>query len=452
MKKIATLPLLLCLLAVPFGCDKSDDDTTTKALTYKTTQYEGRLVHEWMTLGSTMIRENSLQFPQAARIFGYLGLTAWEATCRGVVNGRSLSGQINDYTPSTIFNPDKVYDWGIVLANAMQTVFPHLVEGINNTQRSQMEILAAVQEDQMMQKGLSEQIRQDSRELGGNIGARIVDRIRNDGREVIRNIVPVIPARDAEHLWYWDPSTLGQAPVEPLWSTLRTFVSDNVQACEPALPYPYSESPESEFYKDAKEVFEAERNIANKVVAYHWEDGPGRSSTPAGHWMRITQQLLNFENSNLAVCAKTYCLVGFAVADGCSAAWFAKYKYFLQRPVTYIRERIDPAWNTLVYTPASPGYTSGSSVLAGACPEILISEFGNVGFVDPTHLGSPLFTPEGGPFVLPERTYGSISQAGEEAAFASIPGGTGFRKGCEEGQKTGKCLAITILARLDFGL
>ncbi len=77
MKKIATLPLLLCLLAVPFGCDKSDDDTTTKALTYKTTQYEGRLVHEWMTLGSTMIRENSLQFPQAARIFGYLGLTAW---------------------------------------------------------------------------------------------------------------------------------------------------------------------------------------------------------------------------------------------------------------------------------------------------------------------------------------------------------------------------------------
>jgi len=451
MNKITTFPLLLCLLVVPYGCEKSADNTPTKALTYKSAQYEGRLIHEWMALGTNMIRENSLQFPQAARIFGYLGLTAWEAACPGVENGRSMSGQINDYTAAVV-NPDKVYDWGIVLCNAMQTVFPNLVEGINNTQRSQMEILAAVQEDQMMKKGLTEQIRQDSRELGGRIGARIVDRIRRDGRDLIRNIVPVIPARDAEHPWYWDPATLGQTPVEPLWSTVRTFVVSNAQACEPPVPFPYSISPDSEFYADAKEVHETARTTANKIIAYHWEDGPGRTGTAAGHWMRIARQLLEFDNMNMAVSAKTYCLVGFAVADGCLAAWYSKYNYFLQRPVTYIREHIDPAWTPVIHTPASPSYASATSVLAGACPEVLIRVFSNIGFVDPTNLGSPLFTPEGGPFVLPERTYGSIAQAGQEAALAPVLGGTGFRRGCEEGQETGKCLANTILAKIEFGL
>ncbi|MFN0014128.1 MAG: vanadium-dependent haloperoxidase [Saprospiraceae bacterium] len=449
-KKITLLPLLFLLAALP-GCDKTPEIGTGKSLTYKSSQYEGRLVHEWMALGYGIVKENSLEFPQAARIFGYLGLTAWEAACHGVPNGRSMSGQINDFTTDD-FDPDRVYDWGIVLSSAMQTVFPQIVEGINNAQRSQLEILAAVQEDQMMQKGLSEQIRQDSRFLGGRIGARIVERVRRDGRDVIRNIVPVIPARDTDHPWYWDPGTLGQTPVEPLWSTIRTFVTENVQVCEPILPLPYSIAPGTSFYDAAKDVFDIERSTANKANAYHWEDGPGRTSTAAGHWVRIAKQLLERESSNMAISAKAYCLVGIAVADGASASWYAKYKYFLQRPVTFIREQMDPTWTPLIHTPAHPSYTPCTSVLAGACPEMLIEVLGDIGFVDRTQLGSPLFTPEGGPFVLPERTFGSLTLAGNEAALSPLHAGTAFRLGCEEGQKTGKCIATTILARLDFGI
>ncbi|MEQ1747649.1 MAG: vanadium-dependent haloperoxidase [Saprospiraceae bacterium] len=448
-KKITVLPLLL-LLAAPFGCNKTPDAGTDKSLTYKSSQYEGRLVHEWMALGYAVIEQNGLEFPQASRIFGYLGLTAWEAACHGIPNGRSLSGQVNDYTADD-FDPDRVYDWGIVLSNAMQTVFPQIVEGINNAQRSQMEEIAAKQEAQMMQKGLSEQVRQDSRFLGGRIGARIVERVRRDGRDVIRNIVPVIPARDTEHPWYWDPGTLGQAPVEPLWSTVRTFVTENAQTCEPSLPFPYSTAPGSPFFDAAKDVFDVERNTANRAIAYHWEDGPGRTSTAAGHWVRIAKQLLEREGSNLALSAKAYCLVGLAVADGASASWYAKYKYFLMRPVTYIREQMDPTWTPIVNTPAHPSYTPCVSVLAGACPDMLIEVLGDIGFVDRTQLGSPLFTPEGGPFVLPERTFGSLTIAGQEAALSPFQAGTAFRLACEEGQKNGKCIAGMILARLDFG-
>ncbi len=451
MKRIYTLVILAAFLAVPFGCEKTSDTLFVRSLTHKATAYEGRLVHEWVELASDMIKENYLYGPQASRVFGYLGLTAWESVCHGLENGKSLAGQINDYPAAAQFDNTKEYDWGIVLCSAMKTVFPQLVENINNAQRSQVDVLAALQEDEMMKKGIEEQVRQDSRDLGTRIGLRINERIRKDGRDLIRNIVPVIPNRDATHPWYWDPNTLGQTPVEPLWSTVRTFVIDNAQACEPDPPYPYSEAPGSDFYRDAKEVYDVERTPANKAIAYHWENGVGRTSSPAGHWINIARQLLEQDKSDLAKSAKTYCLTGLAAADGFSACWFVKYKYFLLRPVTYIRENIDPTWTPMLNTPPYPDYSSGSSIMGGAGSTVLISVFGDIGFVDRTHLGSPLYTPDGGPFVLPERSFSSLSQAGEDAMFSRVIGGVHFRRACEEGLQSGRCIANTILARTDFG-
>ncbi|MCB0530851.1 MAG: vanadium-dependent haloperoxidase [Lewinellaceae bacterium] len=450
MKKLITL-LFVALLAISFGCDKSADAPFVRALTHKATKYEGRLAHEWMIMASDMIKENYLYGPQAARIYGYLGLTTWESVCFGLENGKSMAGQINDYPASVQVDLNREYDWGIVLCTAMKTVFPELIENINNAQRSQVDVLAALQEDEMMKKGITEIVRQDSRYLGAQIALQINDRIRKDGRELIRNIVPVIPNRDASHKWYWDPSTLGQVPVEPLWGTLRTFIIDNAQTCEPNPPFQYSENPGSDFYKDALEVYNIERTPSNKAIAYHWENGVGRTSSPAGHWVNITRQLLQQEDRNLAECAKAYCLVGFAAADGFSAAWFVKYKYFLLRPVTYIRENIDPTWVPLLNTPPYPDYSSGSSVMGGACPKVLISVFGDIPFTDRTHLGSPLYTPDGGPFVLPERSFTSLTQAGEDAMFSRVIGGVHFRRACEEGLESGRCIANTILSRTDFG-
>ena len=450
MKNFFTL-LALALFVIPFGCDKTDDTLFVRALTYKSTEYEGRLAHEWMELGYQMIKDNYLYGPHAARVYGYLGLTAWESVCRGLESGKSMAGQINDYTPAAAFDNSKVYDWGIVLCAAMRTVFPEVIDNISNAQRSQVEVLASLQEAEMMQKGLDEQIRLDSRDFGARIGQRIVERIRKDGRELIRNIVPVIPNRDDTHKWYWEPKTLGQSPVEPLWSTVRTFVTDNAQACEPAPPFTYSEDPASDFFREAKEVYDVERTAGQKAIAYHWENGPGRTCSPACHWVNIAQQLLKRDNNNLAESAKAYCLVGFAAADGFSACWFSKYKYFLLRPVTYIREVIDPAWNPMIGTPPYPDYSSGSSTIGGAAPVVLSAVLGDVGFVDKTHLGSPLYTNDGGPFVLPERVFSSLTAAGEEQMLSRILGGVHYRRACEEGLKTGRCVGQTILERIDFG-
>lgn len=452
MKRILTV-LLTGFLLFTFSCKDEDPVVAeTLSLTHKTTEYSGAIAHEWMQMGYQMAKDNFLFGPHAARTYGYLGLTVWESVYNGIPGARSLAGQINDYPSAAGIDTDKVYDWGIVLCTAMRHVFPQLIESITPAQRSEVELLADLQEGQMMSQGLPEEVRINSKELGQRIGEKIVARMRTDGRDVIRNIVPVLPARTAATRWYWDAATLNQKPVEPMWGTLRTFVIDNAQSCEAEAPLTYSEDANSAFYKEAKEVFDVERNNGNKAIAYHWENGPGRTCSPACHWVSIAEQLLKTNNNDLAVSAKTYALVGFAAADGFSNAWYLKYKYNLLRPITYLRENFDPNWNPLVGTPPYPDYTSGSSTIGGAAPVVLSNIFGDIAFTDRTHQGSALYTPDGGPYILPERSFTSLVKAGEEQALSRILGGVHFRRACDLGLKSGRCVGNTIVTRLNFGI
>jgi len=132
-------------------------------------------------------------------------------------------------------------------------------------------------------------------------------------------------------------------------------------------------------------------------------------------------------------------------------SWFMKYKFFLLRPATYINEHIDPSWTALIGTPPYPDYTSGSSSIGGAAPIVLRTIFGDVGFVDKTHEGSPLYTPGGGPFILPERTFSSLTSAGEEQALSRMLGGVHFRRACDLGLVSGRCVGNTVLSRVNFG-
>lgn len=458
MKRIFTLLVLATAFLLPFGCNNDDNFTGSgeRYQTHLTAEYNGQMAHEWMELGYQMIRDNFLFGPHAARTYGYLGLTVYESVYAGIPGAKSMSGQINDYQAVNI-DKSKEYDWGIVLCSAMRTVMPELMDNISIAQRSQVTVLADLQENQMMANGISETVREDSKELGTLIGLSIVQRMDNDGRDIIRNIIPTVPQRNLSTTpWYYDVSANpNHPPVEPLWGTVRTFVIDNSQSCQIDPPFPYSTEPGSDFRREAEEVYNVDRSQANRSIAYHWENGPGRTCSPACHWVSITQQLLKSSNRKLDGCAKAYALVGFAAADGFSVTWYHKYVYYLLRPVTYIHEVMDPNWQPLVGTPPYPDYTSGSSTIGGAAPVVLTEIFGDIPFTDRTHLGSALYTPENpfpaAPYILPERTFPSLIKAGEEQALSRILGGVHFRRACDLGLVSGRCVGTTILNRLDFG-
>lgn len=452
MKKIFTL-LALGTVFFVVGCRDggNDFDTKQKIHKYNPADYEGRMLSEWMQLSYQAIKDNFLYGPHAARIYGYIGLTAWESVHYGIPGAKSLARQVNGYYEPAQADPNKEYDWGIVFCTAMKTVFPELVDNFTSAQRSQSEVLALLQESEMMAKGISQETRNNSVDLGHAVAQRIIDRIRKDGRDVIRNIVPVLPPRTDATKWYWDPNTLGQSPVEPMWGTLMTFVVKNAQSCEIAAPFPYSEDPGSDFYREALEVFNVERNNQNRAIAYHWDNGPGRTCSPACHWVNIALQVMERENLNLARGAKLFAQIGMTASDAFSVSWYHKYKYNLLRPITYIREVIDPNWTPMIGTPPYPDYISGSSTVGGAASIIMRNTFGDVAFVDRTHLGSPLYTPDGGPFILPERSFTSFTQAGEEQTLSRILGGVHFRRACDLGLQSGRCIGNTVLATLDFG-
>ncbi|MCC7245390.1 MAG: vanadium-dependent haloperoxidase [Saprospiraceae bacterium] len=446
--------LLLTLVGLFISnCKKEDAGNTPQVLsqTYKTADYDGSFAHEWEILGHTMIKENFLFAPQAARIYGYIGMTIWESVYGGIPNARNLSKQIQDYSESAAIPTDKAYDWAIVMATAMKQVFPVLVDDITPQQRSLVDQLASLHEAGRLNKGVSNQVRDNSRALGVQIGQTIAARVQRDGRDVIRNIVSSIPVRDAEHKFYWDPTTFNQKNVEPLWSTLQTFVIENAQTCETDPPFAYSINSTTEFYADAKEIYDVNKSDAtNRGIAMHWENGPGRTSGPAGHWISIARQQLVAQNANLAECAKVYALTGFALADAYSVSWYHKNKYYLLTPVTYLREVIDPSWNALLNTPPYPNFTSGSATAGGAASVVLTSVLGEQAFTDKTHLGSLVFTNVGS-FVLPERTFTSYTQAAREQAESRVIGGVCFRRGCMLGLESGQCVGNTILAGIDLG-
>ena len=451
MKSFATL-LLAAVWLLPFGCQPPP--TTPKedrVLTRKATTYPGTLAREWAELTGEMIRENDLSGPQEARIYGYLGLTLWESVQNGIPGAKSLAGQINDYQTAAPVDMTREYDWGIVLCTAVSALLPELVEQITAAQRDRIKILAIVQESEMVANGVPHEVNVHSKALGQAIGTRIVQRMHNDGRDMIRQLVPVVLVRDADHPWYWSPNMPGQQPLEPLWGTLRTFVLDDAQSCAADAAYAYSEQAGTAFHIDAQEVYASPRTGVNRNIAYHWEDGSNRTGGPASHWMGITTQLLADGENNLAECAKAYCLVGSAVADAFSVTWHLKYKYNQLLPVTYVREQINPNWKPWINNPSYPEYTSAAAAMGGAVPVVLASVLEDVAFVDRTQLGSALYTPDGGPFVLPERPFLSLTAAGEEQAMSGLRGGTQFRRACELGLQSGRCVGNAVASRLLFG-
>jgi hypothetical protein len=197
MKKSIKFILFAFVFLTPFGCNNDNNDISKDIyLTNKTANYSGDLAHEWMQLGYEMVKENQLQGPHAARTYGYLGLTVWESVYRGIPNAKSMAQQINDFPLAANIDETKVYDWGVVLCNAMKIVFPELIDQITNTQRSSVIALAEQQENDLLNKGVKRSVFENSRSYGTLVGTNILDRIRKDGRDIIRNIIPLLPFRD----------------------------------------------------------------------------------------------------------------------------------------------------------------------------------------------------------------------------------------------------------------
>lgn len=262
----------------------------------------------------------------------------------------------------------------------------------------------------------SEEILQRSQSFGRSIATAIYNWSITDNFTLASDgwIPPVFPGS-------WVPTSTPPSIVGAYLGDSRPMLKYSLNALAPPIPIPYSEVPNSEFYKAAKEVYDigVSQNAALQATARWWADagGPGVGYPAPYHLALIVTSVLESHHSGLWKAAEVYAKTGIGMKDGPIITFRSKYHYNLLRPITYIRQHIDATWNSLLPSPAYPEYTSGLVSNNGPVVQVLIREFGDIPFTD------DVYSWRG----LPARHYSSLSEMLKEASDSRIYAGIHYR-------------------------
>lgn len=443
MKKQIVLPcfrlLLTALMVFGFSCNR--DNEITDLGSTPTTQFKAELPQEWMKQTYNTVKRTGLFALDASRLYAYTAITMYESMVHGMPGHRSLEGQLNGLTNLPKPDPNKRYDWGIVICHATPQVIAELTPGISSGSVFSLDATADRQADEIrVTKQLSQDVMKNSKEFADQLATAIIKWAAADGRAAMGTKAYVERSR-VGNPQFWIGSTLNQTFMMPYWWESRPLVIERAQVCQPQPPYPYSEDPNSAYYKDVKEVLDASTDQGKVSIGKYWANNPSESGSPAGSWIGIANQLVDQLDLEIMTTLKMYVLLSCGTRDGFISFWYSKYTFNLQRPATYIREVLGaPTWNSPVPTPPYPDYTSGTSVNAGASSYILTHLFGNRSFTDSQHTDKG-FSP---------RQFNNFQQAGVEAYHSRIFAGVHMRRAGEEGFKQGNCIAESIIAKLKF--
>jgi membrane-associated phospholipid phosphatase len=426
--------IALLALCVGFTAAAQPRDATT---------YGANVPIDWMQLNLQLAQQTpGFSPPIAARAYAYVSLALYEAVVPGMPAHQSLAGQLNELDSLPPAQPDETLHWPTVanaaLAAMTRMMFP--TASAENKQRIDLleRSLPLKYTTEFDPAAVTTEITRRSDSFGKLMAMALMTWARTDGGHeawgpLKRSQPNYVPPSGAGQ-WSATPPSFGPALL-PWWGGNRPFVLKSADACPAPAPPPYSESAGSPFFKEAEEVF----RIANAATqeqrqfALYWADDPGKTPTPAGHWLHIAGDVLKAQKATLADGAETYVRLALALNDAFIASWRTKYQVNLLRPVTYVQLFIDSYWTPpLMNTPPFPEYPSGHSVQSAAAAAVLAQRFGaNTAFTDTAHNDRGW-----GP-----RTFRSFAAAADEAALSRLYAGIHFRSGVVAGQVQGRCVA-----------
>jgi hypothetical protein len=392
----------------------------------------------WMDLTLKLIKTTpGYTPPVASRTFGYMGVALYEATVNGSVVNKSIATQLNINPVPPAPQPNKYYYWNICANASMAQAARKFFVTTSAANKVTIDSLENYFNAQAL-ANFNTVIVNNSITYGRNVADAIynwsaTDAVGHEG--YLKNVDPNYVPPTGPGKWIPTPPLFAPA-VQPHWGDVRPFVAQNPNIWMPN-PLTYSLSPQSNYYKQALEVYNTKTNLtaAQTTIALYWADGGG-TLTPPGHCLNIATQVIRKEGSDLYKTAEVYSRVGMAVADAFIQCWKEKYIHNAMRPITYINYNIDPAWTPLIDTPPFPEYSSGHSSQSGASSQVLSSIYGfNYSFTDYTKV------PDG----FAPRTFNSFYAFAEEAAVSRLYGGIHFRAANENGVICGRKIGSNIM-------
>lgn len=381
--------------------------------------------------------------PVAACAMGYTGVTLYEALAPGMTGYRSLAGLLNEFPPPPAPESGAAYHWPTVANSALATIMRRLFPNITPDPLIEIAKLERWLNQQLQAETMPD-VFERSTTHGQAVAEAVFEWSKNDGghEAYLRNFSADYTPPIGPGLWQPTPPRFAPA-LQPNWGQVRPFLLSSGRECAAPPPPEYSVDPASQFYQEAREVYDTVRTLTPepREIAAFWADDPGLTPTPPGHSLSIGAQVLEQSGKSLAFAAELFARLGIALADSFITCWETKYIYNLLRPITYIQQVIDPSWNTPqvtdpVITPPFPEYTSGHSVESRAAAEVLTYLFGDdFRFTDVTHVDRG----------LAPRTFDSFYAFAEEAGISRLYGGIHFRSAIEAGLLQGVCVGRRVV-------
>lgn len=429
--------------------------------------YDSEAALRWNTLFLEVERFSSGYRPgPAPRSLGYMGLAVYEACIKGMPDYNSLETQFSGLNiPNAA--ADGEYHWPSVVHGVYTTMMPLFFTEEQNYPagvRSDWNSMVNELSDKYIAEAGSELFNK-SFNYGQSVGLAVWDWSTTDdyGHEAYRNPFGNYTTNETydwqEHYvgpGDWQPTVPGPtSPMGPFFGKARTFANKDVdKTCLPPSAYymEYSESPNSEYYSQALQVYtkNAALDYPTEWIGEFWSDDfVNLTFSPGPRWIAIGNQVIENEKSNLQTAIECYAKVGLALNDAAVSCWHSKYFYNVERPDTYIKKVIDPSYKPNLYNPMTgdegfsppfPAYPSGHSTMGAAGAEALASVFGYAySMTDRCHLGRTEF--EGLP-----RTFPSFYEMALENAWSRVLLGVHFRMDSDEGVRFGTAIGRKVNA------
>ncbi len=433
--RVATVAALLVLAPTAWANNKEKNSADS---------YPSDVASVWLDKLYDVIKSEGTAPPVASRIYGVTAVALYEAMAPGSLENRSLVGQLNGLTgvPQTK-NNDKKYHWPTVANAALARTIRGIFTSLKSENLYDINVLEAHFNAQFQ-----DQVKKNDFDRSVEQGQAVADAIlawaASDGFAIFNNCL-YVPA-SVPGAWVPTPLGFNPNPLQPCWGQIRPMVLSSGADCPPPGHPAFSTNHGSQFFAAAQQVYDINKGLTDeqRTIATFWADNAGATGTPPGHWIAIVGQVARNDSLSLMAAAEAYARVGIAVTDAFIECWNAKYIYNLQRPVTYIQNRIDATWLPYLVTPNFPTYISGHSTQSGAAAKVLTDMFGIVAFTDTIRADHNLVPP------LAPRTFQSFDDAAGEAAVSRLYAGIHFSFDNNDGLASGRCIGQTIIREVHF--
>lgn len=406
-----------------------------------------QFLHDAMMNYTNIIVHDIFSPPVASRNYTYASIAAYEAARYADPNYKSLEGILKDLKDIPKPDKNKKYSFELASIKAFEITSKKYIFSEKDHDTFDSTMMAKINAI-----GIPQDVYDNSIVFGEAIAKHIIAWSSKDNYAQSRSFPKFSIDTDIPARWKNTPPTYMDA-VEPHWSSIRTLVTDSAQQFKPIPATPFSSNKNSQFMKEAMEVYTVGKNLTPEQsdIANYWDCNPykvhvighvmhaTKKISPGGHWINIAAQVCQASKADFVKTAYTYVLTSLGLFEGFISCWDEKYRSNLVRPESVINDYIDPEWRPLIQTPPFPEYTSGHSVVSAASSEILTAIYGdNYVFTDSTEVR----------FGLQARKFQSFYKACDEASISRLYGGIHYMPAITNGVAQGKNIGKYIMEKV----